>query len=117
MSCGLGKTRRGASGSGWGTDQPPTPRGGGASRSSLPSSFPPAALPAAVASAAWVACFVWLLWRFVQGDEDGWSPLWYAAYFGRIEAVELLIAAGSDLNQVIPSGGGGRAVVWRVAGR
>ena len=69
-----------------------------------------------MALAAWVACFVWLLWRFVQGDEDGRSPLAVAAYNGQIEAMELLLAAGSDVNQVIASGGGGRAVVWRVSG-
>ena len=43
-----------------------------------------------------------------MADDDGWSPLWRAAYYGRTQSVRVLLSAkerGLDLNQKPTSGG------------
>jgi ankyrin repeat protein len=37
-------------------------------------------------------------------QEDGWSPLHYAAAFGNVETIEVLISAGADVNSMTTNG-------------
>ena len=50
-----------------------------------------------------VACvfsFIFIVkWRVNKADNDGRTPLWYAAAYGNVAMVKVLIAAGADVNK------------------